>query len=226
MGFVVIVTQRTVRNVDISERMNRGRVEIPPSFECVYHEYPNSTVPHFSALWVHIKHREAAHPNTTKCRPHTILDIPSRQGTTWGSNRPSRALHAYLLPSTGRIVSYHRGWRCQASTCDVGHDAINNAITWMSSGFSNPLYLVGVGYRAALEDDPEGTVACGNGKGLNHKFGHSHNIFVIIPAHITAEALRCLRPPRLWLVARTPSLWATLLPKFEDYVPLSHTREK
>lgn len=64
---------------------------------------------------------------------------------------------------------------------------IHNAITGMTNGFSKPLYLVGVGYRAALEDDPRGTLAGGNGKRLNLKLGHSHNIFVPIPAHITAE---------------------------------------
>lgn len=64
---------------------------------------------------------------------------------------------------------------------------INNAITGVTVAFSKPLYLVGVGYRAALEDDPRGTVAGGNGKRLNLKLGHSHNIFVPIPAHITAE---------------------------------------
>ncbi|KAG6376978.1 ribosomal protein L6, alpha-beta domain-containing protein [Boletus reticuloceps] len=64
---------------------------------------------------------------------------------------------------------------------------INNAVIGMTNGFSKPLYLVGVGYRAALEDDPRGTLAGGNGKRLNLKLGHSHNIFVPIPAHITAE---------------------------------------
>ncbi|KAF8133664.1 ribosomal protein L6 [Boletus edulis] len=44
---------------------------------------------------------------------------------------------------------------------------INNAVIGMTDGFSKPLYLVGVGYRAALEDDPRGTLAGGNGKRLN-----------------------------------------------------------
>ncbi|KIK81981.1 hypothetical protein PAXRUDRAFT_832507 [Paxillus rubicundulus Ve08.2h10] len=64
---------------------------------------------------------------------------------------------------------------------------ISNAITGMTNGFSVPLYLVGVGYRAALEDDPRGNIDGGNGKRLNLKLGHSHNIYVPIPAHITAE---------------------------------------
>ncbi|KAF9242598.1 ribosomal protein L6 [Melanogaster broomeanus] len=64
---------------------------------------------------------------------------------------------------------------------------ISNAITGMTNGFSIPLYLVGVGYRAALEVDPRGTMDGGNGKRLNMKLGHSHNIFLPIPAHITAE---------------------------------------
>ncbi|KAF8987704.1 hypothetical protein BDZ89DRAFT_1097734 [Hymenopellis radicata] len=34
---------------------------------------------------------------------------------------------------------------------------IANALTGISTGFSTPLYLVGVGYRAAMEEDPRGT---------------------------------------------------------------------
>jgi len=64
---------------------------------------------------------------------------------------------------------------------------IANAITGMSEGFSVPLYLVGVGYRVALEDDPRDTADGGNGKRLNMKVGFSHAVFVPIPAHITAE---------------------------------------
>jgi len=64
---------------------------------------------------------------------------------------------------------------------------ISNAITGMSEGFTTPVYLVGVGFRAALEDDPRGTQDGNNGKRLNMKVGHSHPIFVPIPKHITAE---------------------------------------
>ncbi|KAM6494164.1 Ribosomal protein L6, alpha-beta domain containing protein [Amanita muscaria] len=64
---------------------------------------------------------------------------------------------------------------------------IANAITGISEGFTVPLYLVGVGYRAAIEADPRGTADGGCGKRLNLKLGHSHNIYVPIPPHIKAE---------------------------------------
>jgi large subunit ribosomal protein L6 len=64
---------------------------------------------------------------------------------------------------------------------------IANAITGMTEGFRVPLYLVGVGYRAAIEDDPRGTADGNSGRRLNMKLGYSHSVFVPIPTHITAE---------------------------------------
>ncbi|EJC98095.1 ribosomal protein L6 [Fomitiporia mediterranea MF3/22] len=64
---------------------------------------------------------------------------------------------------------------------------INNAIIGMTEGFTVPVYLVGVGYRAALEDDPRGTTEGNSGKRLNMKVGYSHSVFVPIPAYIKAE---------------------------------------
>lgn len=57
----------------------------------------------------------------------------------------------------------------------------------MTEGFSVNLYLVGVGYRAAMEDDPRGTEEGGNGKRLNMKLGFSHSVFQPIPQGITAD---------------------------------------
>ena len=64
---------------------------------------------------------------------------------------------------------------------------IDNAVVGMTEGFSVNLYLVGVGYRAAMEDDPRGTEEGGNGRRLNMKLGFSHSVFQPIPAGITAE---------------------------------------
>lgn len=64
---------------------------------------------------------------------------------------------------------------------------INNAIIGMTEGFSVPLYLVGVGFRAALEQDPRGTEFGGGGTRLNLKVGYSHTVFVPVPPHIKAE---------------------------------------
>ncbi|KAF9077685.1 ribosomal protein L6 [Rhodocollybia butyracea] len=64
---------------------------------------------------------------------------------------------------------------------------IFNAIVGMTEGFKVPLYLVGVGYRAQLEEDPRGTLDGGNGKRLTMKLGYSHSVHVPIPPHITCE---------------------------------------
>lgn len=64
---------------------------------------------------------------------------------------------------------------------------IHNAIVGVTEGFTVPIYLVGVGYRAALEDDPRGTTQGGSGKRLNMKLGYSHSVFVPIPPHIKVE---------------------------------------
>ncbi|KAJ7366855.1 ribosomal protein L6, alpha-beta domain-containing protein [Mycena albidolilacea] len=64
---------------------------------------------------------------------------------------------------------------------------ISNAVTGMTEGFAVRLYLEGVGYRVAMEEDPRGTADGGNGRRLNMKLGYSHAVFVPIPPHIKAE---------------------------------------
>ena len=84
----------------------------------------------------------------------------------------------------------------------------------MTEGFNVPLYLVGVGYRAALEDDPRGTENGGGGKRLNMKLGFSHSVFVPIPPHIKAEVptatkiiLSCTDKHQLGLFAAKVRKW-------------------
>lgn len=66
---------------------------------------------------------------------------------------------------------------------------IHNAIVGMTEGFSVPIYLVGVGYRAILEPDPRGVQRGFSGQRLNMKLGYSHSIMVPIPTHIKAEVI-------------------------------------
>ena len=91
---------------------------------------------------------------------------------------------------------------------------INNAIIGMTEGFTVPLYLVGVGYRAALEDDPCGTTEGNSGKRLNMKVGFSHSVYVPIPKHIKAEVplptkivLSCTDKHQLGLYAAKVRAW-------------------
>ena len=64
---------------------------------------------------------------------------------------------------------------------------IHNAIIGMTEGFTTPVYLVGVGYRAALEADPRGAGDGRSGQRLNMKLGFSHSVYVSVPAHIKCE---------------------------------------
>lgn len=64
---------------------------------------------------------------------------------------------------------------------------IDNAVIGMTEGFSVNLYLVGVGYRATMEDDPRGTEEGNSGKRLNMKLGFSHSVHQPIPQGITAD---------------------------------------
>ncbi|EKM51491.1 uncharacterized protein PHACADRAFT_261652 [Phanerochaete carnosa HHB-10118-sp] len=66
---------------------------------------------------------------------------------------------------------------------------ISHAIIGMTDGFTTPMYLVGVGYRAALEDDPMGERPGWTGKRLNMKLGFSHPVYVPIPDHIKIEVV-------------------------------------
>ena len=64
---------------------------------------------------------------------------------------------------------------------------IANAIVGMTEGYSVPLYLVGVGFRANMEDDPRGTLDGGSGKRLHMKLGYTHSVYVPIPPYMKAE---------------------------------------
>lgn len=64
---------------------------------------------------------------------------------------------------------------------------IHNAVMGMTEGYTLPVYLVGVGYRAAIEPDPRGTTEGNSGQRLNMKLGFSHAVFVPIPAYIKAD---------------------------------------
>ena len=60
---------------------------------------------------------------------------------------------------------------------------IANAVTGMTEGFTVPLYLVGVGYRTALEkataEKPKDQLVM--------KLGYSHTVYIDVPPHIKAE---------------------------------------
>ena len=125
--------------------------------------------------------------------------------------------YMHLSPTEGGVVALSvddATQKKQRSMWGLTRTLINNAIVGMTEGFSVPLFLVGVGYRAALEDDPRGTENGGSGKRLNMKLGFSHSVFVPIPPHIKAEVptatkivLSCTDKHQLGLFAAKVRKW-------------------
>jgi large subunit ribosomal protein L6 len=91
------------------------------------------------------------------------------------------------VPNTLKLTVEAGSQKRQRQMWGTTRTLIANAITGMTEGFSVPLFLVGVSYRAALEDDPRGTTDGGNGKRLMMRVGHSHPVYVPIPSYIRAE---------------------------------------
>jgi large subunit ribosomal protein L6 len=102
----------------------------------------------------------------------------------------------------------------QRSMWGLTRTLIQNAVTGMTEGFSVPLYLVGVGYRAALEEDPRGKLEGTSGMRLNMKLGFSHPVVVPVPDHVKAEVpyptkivLSCTDKHQLGLFAAKVRKW-------------------
>ncbi|KAG6877084.1 hypothetical protein C0992_010901 [Termitomyces sp. T32_za158] len=124
--------------------------------------------------------------NVTLTPTPTALSIAGPLGTT---SVPLQPYMKITFPETSMVaVSIEdANIKVQRQMWGTTRTLIFNAITGMTEGFTVPLYLVGVGFRVALEEDPRGTSDGGNGKRFNMKLGYSHSVFVPIPTHITAE---------------------------------------
>jgi large subunit ribosomal protein L6 len=149
-------------------------------------------------------------PSTVTLAPSpTALHVTGPLGTT------SVPLEPYMIlsnptPNELAIAVEDRDIKKQRAMWGLTRTLIANAITGMTQGFSVPLYLVGVGYRAALEDDPRNPGL----KRLNMKLGFSHTVFVTVPKHITAEVpaptkitLFCTDKHKLGLFAAEVRSW-------------------
>lgn len=103
----------------------------------------------------------------------------------------------------------------------------------MTEGFNTPLYLVGVGYRAAMEADPLGKRPGWTGERLNMKIGYSHSVFIPVPDHVKVQVasptkilLSCNDKQALGLFAASIRKWRPPEPykgKVRRYSP-PHTR--
>ena len=116
----------------------------------------------------------------------TKLEVTGPLGSTSVPLEP----YMHLTPAANGVVALSvddATQKEQRSMWGLTRTLINDAIIGMTEGFSVPLYLVGAGYRAILEDDPQGTSNGDSGKRLNMELGSSNPVFVPIPSHITAE---------------------------------------
>ncbi|EGN98404.1 hypothetical protein SERLA73DRAFT_91758 [Serpula lacrymans var. lacrymans S7.3] len=135
----------------------------------------------------HIGKAPIQFPSTvTLTQSATSLSVKGPLGST------SVPLESYMQisfpePDTLTLAVENAEEKKQRSMWGLTRTLINNAVVGMTEGFTVPLYLVGVGYRAVLEDDPRGTTDGGNGQRLNMKLGFSHTVFVSIPSYIKAE---------------------------------------
>lgn len=125
-------------------------------------------------------------PSVTLTATPTSLNVQGPLGETSVALEPFIKL-VYPQPDTLQLFVEDPSLKKQRQMWGLTRGLINNAIIGMTEGFSVNLYLVGVGYRAAMEDDPRGTEEGGNGKRLNMKLGFSHSVYQPIPADIKAE---------------------------------------
>ena len=93
----------------------------------------------------------------------------------------------FPLEDTMKLTVAKSSEKLQRQMWGTTRTLISNAIVGMTEGFTVPLYLVGVGYRVQLEEDPRKTIEGGTGQRLNMKLGYSHPVLVPIPSYIKAE---------------------------------------
>ncbi len=143
----------------------------------------------------------------------TSLSVTGPLGTTSVPLEQYMTL-AFPTPDTLTLSVENAEVKKQRSMWGLTRTLIQNAVTGMTKGFSVPLYLVGVGYRAALEADPRGTCEGMSGMRLNMKLGFSHPVVVPVPDHIKAEVphptkivLSCMDKHQLGLFAARVRKW-------------------
>ncbi|BGP19927.1 hypothetical protein JCM10213_002285 [Rhodosporidiobolus nylandii] len=76
----------------------------------------------------------------------------------------------------------------QRAVWGLTRSLLANAVVGVSEGYSLPLRLVGVGYRAAVEDGPAASSpgASSSPQRLNLKLGFAHPVYVDLPADVKA----------------------------------------
>ena len=111
-------------------------------------------------------------PSVSFVRTPASLSVTGPLGTASVSLEPYMTLD-FPTPGTLTLSVENAEVKKQRSMWGLTCTLIQNAVTGMTDGFTVPLYLVGVGYRAALEADPRGKLEGMSGTRLNMKLGFS-----------------------------------------------------
>jgi large subunit ribosomal protein L6 len=143
----------------------------------------------------------------------TSLSVTGPLGTTSVPLEPYMTI-GFPTPDTLALTVENAEIKKQRAMWGLTRTLIQNAVTGMTEGFTVPLYLVGIGYRAALEADPRGKVEGSSGMRLNMKLGFSHPVIVPVPEHMKAEVpyptkiiLSCTDKHQLGLFAAKVRKW-------------------
>lgn len=152
-------------------------------------------------------------PSVSFSRTPATLSVAGPLGTASVPLEPYMTLD-FPIPGTLTVSVENAEIKKQRSMWGLTRTLIQNAVTGMTEGFTVPLYLVGVGYRAALEADPRGKIEGMSGMRLNMKLGFSHPVIVPVPDHVKAEVpyptkivLNCTDKHQLGLFAAKVRKW-------------------
>lgn len=116
-------------------------------------------------------------------------------------------------PALGVAIQDH-AFRHQRAMWGTTRTSIANAIEGITQGFTTPIYLVGVGYRAAMEEDPRGVEDGGSGKRLAMKLGYSHTVYLPIPSWVDATVES---PTKIVLKAKDKHLLGLFAARIRSY---------
>ncbi|KAG8892252.1 hypothetical protein FRB99_002847 [Tulasnella sp. 403] len=118
---------------------------------------------------------------STTVRVENFFELTWEQPSTTPS-KPSSSTPAPL--SSLSLTVQDASQKIQRSRWGLRRTLIANAVKGLTEGFVIPIKLVGVGYRAQIDDDPD----VQNGKRLNMKLGYAHPVYIPIPSDIQVEA--------------------------------------
>ncbi|KAI0670816.1 ribosomal protein L6 [Trametes maxima] len=167
-----------------------------------------------AGLVSNIGKKPIVYPPTVTLEPtSTTIAVKGPLGETAVPLMPFMKL-SNTAPNTLAVAVENPKERKQRAMWGLTRTLIHNAIVGMTEGFTTPVYLVGVGYRAALEADPRGKGEGRSGQRLNMKLGFSHSVFVSVPDYIKIEVpqptkivLGCTDKHKLGLFAAQIRRW-------------------